>query len=438
MFSPFIVDTNHRYTVAHHNLFLIGLVRCIVIILAEVGILINQQWLHFSFNSEFTQMVLGAFTIVTALTFFRLQATKPVTSLETIGQLTLDVVFTTSLFGLTGGPANPFVSFLLFPLTVSAAILPWRYTWVMMLLTITCYASLFLLPNAEHYTPHHITSSIHHAATKSPSLEHSAFSLHMAGMWVNFTLSGLFISFFIVMMRNQIKKQQFKINEQRETALKDEQLIGIATEAATAAHHMSTPLSTMAVIVNDLLSSPANKHIKDDILTLSAQLDNCKTVLAGLRHHADAKNNPLTSISTSLFIKNLIDEFRLLRPEATISEDLQDSLEEASLIADAPLRLSILNVLNNSADSYPTEILFNAYIENNSLHITIRDFGPGIPEHLEGAISQPTTSTKADGMGLGLFLSHSTINRFGGSLRLTNATGGGTITHIELPLQQTI
>ena len=43
---------------------------------------------------------------------------------------------------------------------------------------------------------------------------------------------------------------------------------------------------------------------------------------------------------------------------------------------------------------------------------------------------------KADGVGLGLFLSRATLTRFGGEVRLHNNADGGTITEITLPLHE--
>ena len=47
--------------------------------------------------------------------------------------------------------------------------------------------------------------------------------------------------------------------------------------------------------------------------------------------------------------------------------------------------------------------------------------------------AKPFTSDKADGLGLGLFLSHSTITRFGGTVSLQQIKNGGTLTTLILP-----
>jgi two-component system sensor histidine kinase RegB len=49
-------------------------------------------------------------------------------------------------------------------------------------------------------------------------------------------------------------------------------------------------------------------------------------------------------------------------------------------------------------------------------------------------LGQAFVTNKADGLGLGLFLSRATLTRFGGTVSLQNAPEGGTITEIILPL----
>ena len=46
-------------------------------------------------------------------------------------------------FYFTGGPTNPFVSFFLLPLVITAALLPPAYTWLMAALTIVCWGPMF-------------------------------------------------------------------------------------------------------------------------------------------------------------------------------------------------------------------------------------------------------------------------------------------------------
>ena len=64
----------------------------------------------------------------------------------------------------------------------------------------------------------------------------------------------------------------------------------------------------------------------------------------------------------------------------------------------------------------------------------IRDRGCGLSEDIRNKLGKTPVSQKEQGLGLGLFLSHSIIERFDGSVNLSNREGGGMITRITIPL----
>ena len=68
--------------------------------------------------------------------------------------------------------------------------------------------------------------------------------------------------------------------------------------------------------------------------------------------------------------------------------------------------------------------------------ITIRDFGPGIPEAELPYIKQKfyKGSSKARGSGIGLAVCDEIVGRHGGELTLSNAEGGGCAVEIRLPI----
>jgi len=413
---------------SHKNLTLIAAARVVLWAVAELLIGVNQLWLHLPFNEPLVHCILAVFALTAIAAFIQARSAGHITRYVMLGHLTLDVLIMTWVFHLVGGAANPFVSILLFPLTISAAILPSRFTWLMVVLTLGSYGSLFIPVDGE-------TNLVvdHSQHSHSHGDQQSVFSLHLVGMWFNFAISAILISFFVVRMRQQIQQQQQKLNTQREKALRDEQLLGIATQAASAAHHISTPLSTMAIIINDLHQSQASEPIQEDLKLLSAQIDNCSEVLNTLRHREN-NNKP---IPLALFIHQLIDEFKLMRPEAVLEENADDT-STFKISPDPSLRMALLNVLNNAADVSPKKIQLNITLVKRTLHLKIRDYGMGLPEDfannaLANGIETPTISSKPKGMGIGLFLSHATIDQHQGKISLTNMEPG-TLTYITLPL----
>lgn len=96
---------------------------------------------------------------------------------------------------------------------------------------------------------------------------------------------------------------------------------------------------------------------------------------------------------------------------------------------------SILNLLNNAADASPEKVEICINWTRESATLDIRDYGAGLDPLKIDELGEPFVTDKADGLGLGLFLSRATLTRFGGTVSLQNAANGGTNTQITLPLQ---
>ncbi len=65
--------------------------------------------------------------------------------------------------------------------------------------------------------------------------------------------------------------------------------------------------------------------------------------------------------------------------------------------------------------------------------LRIRDTGPGLDEAMKNQLGHPFVTTKADGLGVGLSISNTIAEMHGGSLSITNATGGGALVELDLP-----
>jgi len=109
---------------------------------------------------------------------------------------------------------------------------------------------------------------------------------------------------------------------------------------------------------------------------------------------------------------------------------------DARVIAERTVTHSIINILNNAAEASPVDagIEFHVEWDEETLNLKIRDFGPGLPaEFIEFAGHQPVKSNK-QGMGVGLFLTYTTIKRLGGKIQFSNLESGGACVEISLPL----
>ena len=434
--------------------------------------------------------------LVNLLTLWRLSLNYPVSNLELFLQLLLDVTELTVLLYFGGGSTNPFVSLYLLPLVLSAATLPRRYTWGMAALTVACYSVLMVwyvpLPTGEGHTQHAAatttTSPAHdHAAMlmdhsqhqmHEPSLPPSissgqvkhlpqagegtngneqssdycrtesevapastnddasplgdAFNAHVLGMWLGFVISATVIAYFAVEMAAAVRLRESQLTQVREETLRNERIVSLGTLAASAAHELGTPLSTMSVVIGEMRDDCVAPEQKDNLSLLDDQVRNCKRILNTLVSHAQAMPEV---ISIESFLLTVLDEWQLLRPTVHYNYQVGGEQPAPQLRPDPALRAALLNLLNNAADASSEGMQIMLRWDDKNIVLEIQDQGSGLTAEAAARAGSAFFTTKEEGRGLGLFLANATLERLGGSVRLFNRDGGGATTEVKLPLQ---
>ncbi len=395
---------------------------------------------------------IGFLALANVLTWWRLSNLTPAGNLELFLQLSLDVFVLTVLLYYSGGSTNPFVSLYLLPLVLAVASLPRRYTWGMAALTLTCYSVLMVwyvpLPtgngHAQHehvavqpmdHSHHHMTES----GTQTPPqattpTQDDAFNTHVLGMWLGFVISAGVIAYFAVEMTAEVRLRDAQLNHAREETLRNERIVSLGTLAASAAHELGTPLSTMSVVVGEMrhdIAVPPEQQ--ENLKILDEQVRNCKRILDTLIRHA--QETPEVE-NVEKFVHAVLDEWQLLRPTAQHLYQTIGKGEVPILRADPALRAALLNLLNNAADASPNAM--DILLDWNEKHIVleIHDHGPGLTPEAAARAGSAFFTTKQEGRGLGLFLANATLDRMGGSVRLFNREGGGATTEVTLPLNK--
>lgn len=404
------------------NLFRLFIIRCLMLLALGVAIIISLWSLHLHLNYILLTSVLTLLTLVNALTWLRLRRDWPVTELEIFAQLLVDVAGLSLLMYFSGGAGNPFIFYYLVPVCISAATLPWVYSWTIAGLSLALYTlqlSFFIPLPLVAPTTHH---------------QESGLSLHIIGMWCNFAISAILITYFVAKMAQDLRRQESLLNAAKEDALRNEKLMAVATLAAGTAHELGTPLSTIMVLLDEmLLENSENKKLHQDLSLLAKQTETCRQTLRHLVFKADTNASISKKINLSIFFGRLFDHWLVIRPEIS-TRPLIDESVNVSTCLDPGVEQSIMNLLNNAADANPDEIEIQVSIRDNILYLSIRDRGPGIPEDISKKIGSTFVTTKGKGLGLGLFLSHATLSRLGGTITLSNRVSGGTLTEMSLPI----
>lgn len=126
--------------------------------------------------------------------------------------------------------------------------------------------------------------------------------------------------------------------------------------------------------------------------------------------------------------------------QVAVSDLLPDNLPP--VFADRVLLEQVLlNLLRNAIDANrerhpgaPSQVRLEASEADGSLAIRVIDQGPGVSDEQMGKLFTPFYTSKDDGLGLGLSMSRSIIEGFGGALEALPAEGGGLCLECRLPL----
>lgn len=97
--------------------------------------------------------------------------------------------------------------------------------------------------------------------------------------------------------------------------------------------------------------------------------------------------------------------------------------------------LVITNIVQNAIQATPRggQITVTAAAGDGCVLFSIRDTGPGLPEHIRANLFTPSRSTKPNGTGLGLAISKQLANHIGAELLLKETSPAGTVFELRIP-----
>jgi len=336
-----------------------------------------------------------------------------------------DIVHLTSLLYFTGGAMNPFTFLYLVHVALGALIMSEFWAWGLATLTVVGYALLFLIP------PPDVQGSGLVAGQSMPGCNLYG-NLHLQGMWVAYSLTALFIVFFLGRIQKALAGHQQTLLKLEEAKVRGEKMTSLATMAAGAAHELSTPLSTIAVAaaeMEDQLHDPGvDPELLADARLIRSEVRKCGEILRQLS--TDAGEQPGESfreISLADLLAQLCQEF---------SNDTGQQIEAELAVADLTLFVpvqawirTLKGLLKNARDADPAGVVTcRASMLDGYLAIAVGDRGPGFSPEVLARAGEPFYTTKGPGrgMGLGLFLARTLAERYGGELRIKSEVGQGT------------
>jgi two-component system sensor histidine kinase RegB len=343
------------------------------------------------------------------------------------GIMAMDVVLLTLLLSLTGGAFNPFSFLYLVHIALAAVVLRSHFTWALVGLALAGFGALFMLPEGS---PAHSASGDAHA-------DH--LRRHLEGMWVAFGVAAGFIVYFVQRVRRALAERESELVAARNLTARNEKFASLATLAAGAAHELSTPLSTIAVVAKELerqLEHDGSSDAVADVRLIREQVTRCRDILHQMAADAgDAQGEGLADITVADLVSNALDG---AAESSRIVVTLPDAARDERLhVPPRAVAQALRGVLNNAvqASGIAQPVTLRIVRTAEGWRFEVRDAGSGMSADVLRRAGEPffTTKSPGRGMGLGLFLTRAVLSRLGGRLELDSTPGQGTAATLVLP-----
>lgn len=217
-------------------------------------------------------------------------------------------------------------------------------------------------------------------------------------------------------------------------------LEALGVRAASAAHELGTPLSTIAVVAKELElglqrrgGSPEDVA---DVQLIRAEVERCRRILDRMTTHSGAGGEGFSSARAADLAAWVVGE--MAAKARVIVEATEIPGGEPMQLPKEGLAGALRALVQNAVDATLGDVAVRLSVEHGpqGLGILVSDEGCGMsPETLERAL-EPFFSSKGPGagMGLGLYLAQHFIESLGGALAIESSLGRGTMVRVKLPL----
>jgi len=222
--------------------------------------------------------------------------------------------------------------------------------------------------------------------------------------------------------------------------------IGISALASSLAHQLSQPLTTIAIRAEtarrDISPSSQNAHTLASLNEISSQSNQLSSLVQNLRQLFGSKLEKFESIN----LQKVCDEvLEIVKPTLqSKSITLIKHYESNPFVIGDSVQLQqvLINLFNNAIDSIndgkpnTREITITISASEGDATLSVVDSGPGIDPNAFQSLFELYKTTKPNGLGVGLWLSKTIIERHQGKISASNHAHGGARFEIQIPLNK--
>lgn len=373
------------------------------------GIELELGWCYFAIGVSMIGNLVAAFIF---------PENKRLSERQNMAMVIFDLVQLSFLLFLTGGLNNPFTLLLLGPVTISATALSLRATLVLCAMAIT---SVTLL--AFFYVP---------LRTQTGEELHIP-QLFIFGQWIALIIAVVFTSAYSRRVTSEIHLMSDALAATQMALAREQKLTDLGGVVAAAAHELGTPLATIKLASAELVSELRDQpELREDAELIVQQTDRCRDILRDMGRAG--KDDLFMRQAPLITVVESAAEPHMGRGKAVFvnlnSADGPQSTQPAILRMPEIIH-GLRNLVQNAVDFAQTTVWIETRWNEETITVRIIDDGNGFPPQLLGRLGDPfmgrrkprmedRTRPEYEGMGLGLFIAKTLLERSGASLRFAN------------------
>ncbi len=222
-------------------------------------------------------------------------------------------------------------------------------------------------------------------------------------------------------------------------ALHSSKLSVLGQVAAGVAHEIGNPLSSLSARL-DLMERDRNPaFISESVGLLRGQIERIRRIVRGISAFARQPTQDRVVLDIREVLEETIEMVRM--------DSRSENVEVSCRLAATALRVRgvrdqllqvFLNLTLNSLEAMPEGGTFSLEADeiDGRTRVVFSDTGRGIPGDLRDRLFEPFVTTKPDGSGLGLSISHSFVHAHGGSIEVESRAGAGCRFVVWLPVAE--
>ncbi len=413
----FLIDDTRSNWVRLRTLIVL---RWIAIAGQIAAITVAQRFFNLNLELGLCYLAIGASIIANLVAIFIFPENKRLSEQEVFLTLLFDISQLSFLLFLTGGLHNPFALLILAPVTISATALTLRSTTVLGAVAI----ALISVVSVFHYPLHTDDGDV----MQMPDL-------FVFGHWAAITIGIVFEAIYARRVTSEIHSMSQALLATQMALAREQKLTDLGGVVAAAAHELGTPLATIKLVSTELMEELADSQdLYDDAVLIRDQADRCRDILRSMgragKDDLHLRHAPLGEV-----VREAAEPHCERGKEVVIELAPADGAgpDQPSIARRPEIIHGLRNLVQNAVDFSQSTVWVDAVWTETTVEIRIIDDGAGYPLHLLGRIGDPFVRRRRtqedlskrpeyEGMGLGLFIAKTLLERSGAELSFANAS----------------